>query len=137
MGILYVVVDRLVVSVHLPVRGNWNVIPRTYVESLLEECQRTLRRLAYEVELPGTVKSHITFVDGLCPGCCIVACIGKHLGLVVVGHICCNTTLFILGKDSLVLPFGRSNLRLLYNLECEPGAAVGVILLDAHHTAIF
>ena len=42
MRILHVVVDRFVISVHLPVRWYGNIIPTLGVEALLKEIERTL-----------------------------------------------------------------------------------------------
>ena len=104
MWVFNVVVYRFVISEHFPVRWNRNFVPSVNVVAHFEEIERTQRRLAYKVELPCAVEALVAAVHRLCPWSSIVFSVGKHLLGIVVRHICCNGTFFVLGEHSLVFP---------------------------------
>ena len=137
MRVLHIVVDWFVIAIHLPVRWYGKLVPTACVETNLKEVERALFGLAYKVELPCAVEALVAVVHRLCPWCCVVLLVGKHLAHVVIWHVCCNTTLLVLGEHCLVLPVWSIDFGFLNLCKGEPCSRVGRVLLNEHHSALF
>ena len=131
VGIFHVAVDGLVVALHLPVRGDGDVVPCRIVESGLEEVGGALRGFVDEVELPRAVEVHVHRTLRLCPRCGVVFCVGCHFRLAGVGHVIGDSRLLVDGKDGLVFPRVLCELGFFHRLEGEP--CLGVSGVERAH----
>ena len=109
-NVVYIDIHRLVIAFHFPAGGHLDVVPFRDIEGRLDKCRVAQSGIGSVLKLPHAVERKILCLFRSEPGF-LVAGIALQFGRCGIRNERGTSSLFIDGKNGLVLPFGLCSLR--------------------------
>ena len=137
MRVFYIAIKRCIIPLHLPIRGNRDGVPCSFVETIFPEIHGAFAGLGNKVKLPHTIQQAEMAVSlRIEPRTVVESLVCQHFRLCCVGEISSHALFFIDGKDGFVLPFVLLELRLISQLKAKPRLLVFGIVFHQFETTI-
>ena len=131
MWIFHVTVDRMVISLHLPVGRHRNVVPFRHIEAFLEESYGTKFGFAHQMKLPRAVERKIALTHGHRPRSVVESLVFEHLCFARIRLISGVCRQAIECKDSFIFPPRRFDFRLIHLVKSHPSR--GIFEIERHN----